>query len=54
MLMNKKEFYTSPEVEAFEVRYEGVVCQSGGKQGSPGQAGSGWTPGEDFNNYGDL
>lgn len=28
MLMNKKEFYTSPEVEAFEVRYEGVVCTS--------------------------
>ena len=26
--MNKKEFYTSPEVEAFEVRFEGVVCQS--------------------------
>ncbi len=31
MLMNKKEFYTSPEVEAFEVRYEGVVCQSTGE-----------------------
>ena len=28
MLMNKKEFYTSPEVDAFEVRYEGVVCAS--------------------------
>ena len=27
--MNKKEFYTSPEVETFVVRYEGVVCGSG-------------------------
>lgn len=39
--MNKKEFYTSPEVEAFEVRYEGVVCTS--KTGSSG-----------FNENGDI
>ena len=37
--MNKKEFYTSPEVEAFEVRYEGVVCASG--DGTPNP----WAPG---------
>lgn len=36
--MNKKEFYASPEAELFEVRFEGVVCQSpnGYKQGSAG------------------
>ena len=26
--MNKKEFYASPEAETFEMRFEGVVCQS--------------------------
>lgn len=47
MLMNKKEFYASPEVEAFEVRYEGVVCASP-KWGQQGGAGAE----EDYNNYG--
>ena len=28
MLMNKKELYTSPEVETLVVRFEGVICQS--------------------------
>ena len=28
--MNKKELYTSPEVETLVVRFEGVVCQSPG------------------------
>lgn len=26
---NKKEMYLSPEVTAFEVKTEGVICQSG-------------------------
>lgn len=30
MLMAKKEFYTSPEIDVFECRIEGVVCQSTG------------------------
>ena len=29
MLMIKKELYTSPEVKVFNVRIEGVICQSG-------------------------
>ena len=28
MLMNKKELYTSPEVNVLVVRFEGVICQS--------------------------
>ena len=31
MLMNKKELYTSPEVETLVVRFEGVGCQSPGQ-----------------------
>ena len=27
--MNKKELYTSPEVDVFTVQTEGVICQSG-------------------------
>ena len=26
--MNKKELYTSPEVDVFTVQTEGVICQS--------------------------
>ena len=26
--MNKKELYTSPEVETLVVRFEGVICNS--------------------------
>ena len=26
---NKKELYLSPEVKTFEVKIEGVICQSG-------------------------
>lgn len=45
--MNKKEFYASPEAELFEVRFEGVVCQSpnGGFGDNPeekDQSGSDW------------
>ena len=29
MLMIKKEFYTSPEVDVFTVQTEGVICASG-------------------------
>ena len=39
--MNKKEFYTSPEVEAFEVRYEGVVCYSKNDQSNTEYFGNG-------------
>ena len=28
MLMTKKELYTSPEVDVFTVRTEGVICTS--------------------------
>ena len=35
MLMTKKELYTSPEVDVFELRVEGVICQSfGGDSGA--------------------
>ena len=27
--MNKKELYTSPEVDVFTLQTEGVICQSG-------------------------
>ena len=27
--MTEKELYTSPEVKVFNVRIEGVICQSG-------------------------
>ena len=30
MLMNKKEFYTTPEVDVLVVRFEGEICTSGG------------------------
>ncbi len=30
---NKKEMYNSPEVDIFEVKTEGVVCQSPGSVG---------------------
>lgn len=46
--MNKKEFYASPEAELFEVRFEGVVCQSP-NYGSKGQAGG--DPGLNDGNY---
>lgn len=29
MLMIKKDFYTSPEVDVFTVQTEGVICASG-------------------------
>lgn len=32
--MNKKEFYTSPEVEAFEVRFEGTLLVASEKADS--------------------
>ena len=28
MELNKKEMYISPEVKTFEVKIEGVICQS--------------------------
>ena len=31
--MNKKELYTSPEVETLVVRFEGVICESPGVPG---------------------
>ena len=33
MKPNKKEMYNSPEVDIFEVKTEGVVCQSPGSAG---------------------
>ena len=43
MLMNKKEFYASPEAETFEMRFEGMVCTSPGGYipGGPGLYGDG-------------
>ena len=44
--MNKKEFYASPEAELFEVRFEGVVCQSTGEQvkdQEPWSVSNGWS-----------
>lgn len=35
--MIKKQFYTSPEVDVFLIRPEGVICTSGfGGEGEPG------------------
>ena len=28
MLMNEKQFYTSPEVDVLVVRFEGMICAS--------------------------
>ena len=37
MLMIKKQFYTSPEVDVFLIRPEGVICTSDfGDPGAPG------------------
>ena len=53
--MNKqKQTYLSPETETLVVRFEGVVCLSGGESGDTGKAGGVFTPGGNFNNYGDL
>ena len=53
--MNKEKLtYLSPETETLVVRFEGVICLSGGKSGDPGKAGATWTSGTDFNDYGDL
>lgn len=40
MLMTKKELYTSPEVDVLEIKFEGVICQSG-EFGAPGLPGPG-------------
>jgi len=40
-MKKEKEFYTSPEVEAFILQSEGVVCQSTGEQVSNPQDWSG-------------
>ena len=34
MELNKKELYLSPEVKTFEVKTEGVICESGSGSGS--------------------
>lgn len=47
--MTEKELYTSPEVKVFNVRIEGVICQSG--LGDPGAAGKGFTDGDNINDY---
>lgn len=52
MLMTKKELYTSPEVDVLEIKFEGVICQSGGNLGSPGLPGAEWTPDDDFLDFG--
>lgn len=41
--MTEKEFYTSPEVKVFNVRIEGVICQSTGNNSIPD-----WGDGTDF------
>jgi hypothetical protein len=33
MELNKKEMYLSPEVTAFEMKTEGVICESGLRDG---------------------
>lgn len=53
--MNKtKEAFERPICEALVVRFEGVICLSGGKLGETGWAGDTWTEGNDYNDYGDL
>ena len=41
--MNKKELYTSPEVDVFVVQTEGVICQSTGDTSI-----TDWGDGNDF------
>ena len=48
MLMNEKQFYTSPEVDVLVVRFEGDIC--GSKFGNPGAPGSN----PSFNDYPDF
>ena len=33
MELNKKEMYISPEAKTFEVKIEGVICESGTRDG---------------------
>lgn len=46
MLMIKKDFYTSPEVDVFTVQTEGVICQSTTETDGIGIAD--WTDGLDL------
>ena len=39
--MNKKELYTSPEVDVFTLLSEGVICQSTGEMTIPDWANGG-------------
>ena len=39
-MTKEKQLYVSPETEALVIRFEGVVCTSGGQYGSSGYAGS--------------
>lgn len=53
-IMIKKELYTTPSVKTLVVRFEGIVCLSGGKAGAAGRAGASWTKDDDYYDYGDL
>lgn len=48
MLMNKKEFYASPEAETFEVRFEGTLLVASEKADS---ANSGY---DDYYDMGEI
>ena len=43
MLMNKKDFYTTPEVDVLVVRFEGEVCVSGGTEQGDIVSGPAWS-----------
>lgn len=47
--MTEKKLYTSPEVKAFSVRIEGVICQSNLLYGDPGEPGGGLGDGGSYN-----
>lgn len=47
--MIKKQFYTSPEVDVFLIRPEGVICTSDLLFGNPGEPGGGLGDGGEFN-----
>ncbi|MBO4692036.1 MAG: hypothetical protein J5604_04590 [Bacteroidales bacterium] len=42
--MKTKQFYLSPETDVLEIISEGVVCESGGGVGGPGNFDNGGDP----------
>ena len=50
-MKTEKAVYTAPKAKCFEVKVQGVFCQSYGQNGAPGQS---LGLNEDNNNYGSF